>query len=136
MDLEDGFGGIKPYHGNGHGGWLLLTGFATPSWHIDAAGPSTPSCRAAGDPDDAGRRRALTAAVPIMPPINGMTGAVCAALGISRATMARRRSGLAAPPAIAHARPRPPRALTTPQRQAVLKLPHAPRFAAQAPAGI
>ncbi len=61
-----------------------------------------------------------------MPPINGMTSVVCAALGISRATVARRRSRLAAPPAIVHARPRPPRALTTPQRQAVLNLLHAP----------
>src|ERR1700687_5604217 len=94
------------------------------------------TCRPAGDPDDAGRRRALTEAVLAMPPINGMTFAVCAALGISRATVERRRSRLAAPPAIAHARPRPPRALTTPQRQAVLNLLHAPRFADQAPAEI
>ncbi len=71
-----------------------------------------------------------------MPPINGMTAAVCAALGISRATVERRRSRLAAPPAITNARPRPPRALTTPQRQAVLNLLHAPRFADQAPAEI
>ena len=71
-----------------------------------------------------------------MPPINGMTAAVCAALGISRATVERRRSRLTAPPAIAHARPRPPRALTKPQRQAVLNLLHAPRFADQAPAEI
>jgi putative transposase len=78
----------------------------------------------------------LTEAVLAMPPINGMTAAVCAALGISRATVERRRSRLTAPPAIAHARPRPPRALTKPQRQAVLNLLHAPRFADQAPAEI
>ena len=71
-----------------------------------------------------------------MPLINGMTAAVCAALGISRATVARRRRRLAAPPAMAHARPRPPRALTTPQQQAVLNLLHAPRFADLAPAEI
>src|ERR1700733_10575214 len=45
MDLKDGFGGIKAYHGNGHGGWLLLTGFATPSWHTDAAGAVHPIFR-------------------------------------------------------------------------------------------
>jgi putative transposase len=97
---------------------------------------SKKTCRSAGHPDDAGRRRALTEAVLAMPPINGMTSVVCAALGISRATVARRRSRLAAPPAIVHARPRPPRGLTTPQRQAVLNLLHAPRFADQAPAEI
>jgi transposase len=60
------------------------------------------TCRPAGrastrarDRDDAGRRRALTVAVLAMPPINGMTAAVCAALGISRATVERRRSRLA-----------------------------------------
>jgi putative transposase len=78
----------------------------------------------------------LTEAVLAMPLINGMTAAVCAALGISRATVARRRSKLEAPPAMAHARPSPPRALTTPQQQAVLNLLHAPRFADQAPAEI
>ena len=78
----------------------------------------------------------MTEAVLAMPPINGMTSAVCAVLGISRATVARRRSRLAAPPATAHARPRPPRALTAPQRQEVLNLLHTPRFADQAPAEI
>ena len=71
-----------------------------------------------------------------MPLINGMTAAVWAALGISRATVARRRGKLEAPPAMAHARPSPPRALTTPQQQAVLNLLHEPRFADQAPAEI
>jgi hypothetical protein len=78
----------------------------------------------------------LTEAVLAMPLINGMTAAVCAALGISRATVERRRSKLGAPPAIAHARPSPPRALTTPQQPAMLNLLHAPRFADQAPAEI
>src|SRR6202048_4051274 len=94
------------------------------------------TCRSAGHPDGAGRRRALTEAVLAMPPINGMTSAVCAVLGISRATVARRRSRLAARPTTAHASPRPPRALTAPQRQEVLNLLHTPRFADQAPAEI
>src|SRR6202521_749514 len=93
------------------------------------------TCRPAGDPDAAGRRRALTEAVLAMPPINGMTAAVCTALGISRATVERRRSRLTAPPAIAHARPRPPRALTKPQRQTGMNLMQAPRFVDLWPGG-
>ena len=44
--------------------------------------------------------------------------------------------GLAAPPTIPRPRPRPARALTAPQQQAVLDLLHASRFADQAPAEI
>jgi putative transposase len=138
-------------------------------------GPSTPSCGPSGDPDDAGRRRALTEAVATMAPVSGMTAAVCAALGVSRATVERRRLrlktllpvpsfaslasigpspntgvsadradrgglaepfGLAAARSVARSRPPPARALTAPQRQAVLDLLHAPRFADQAPAEI
>jgi putative transposase len=43
---------------------------------------------------------------------------------------------LTAAPAIRRRRPRPARALTAPQRQTVLDLLHAPRFADQAPAEI
>jgi putative transposase len=60
----------------------------------------------------------------------------CAALGVSRASVQRRRSRLAASPAIARQRPRPTRALSDPQQQTVLDLLHAPRFADQAPAEI
>jgi putative transposase len=70
-----------------------------------------------------------------MPPVSGMTAAVCAALGVSRATVERRRSRLTALRA-ARPRPEPARALSVPQRQAVLDLLHAPRFADQAPAEI
>jgi putative transposase len=77
----------------------------------------------------------LTEAVATMPPVSGMTAAVCAALGVSRATVERRQSRLTAPP-VARARPAPARALSGPQRQAVLDLLHAPRFADQAPAEI
>src|SRR5271166_4636223 len=51
-----------------------------------------------------------------MAPVSGMTAAVCAAVGISRATVERRRARLrvrlAAPPALTRRRPRPARALT------------------------
>jgi len=67
---------------------------------------------------------------------SGMTAAICAAVGVSRATVERRRSCLAATPAIARPRPTPLRALTAPQQQVVLALLHAPRFADQAPAEI
>ena len=69
-------------------------------------------------------------------PASGMTQAACAALGISRAGVQRRRSRLTAPPAVRRTRPRPARALSLPQQQAVLDLLHAPRFADQAPAEI
>jgi putative transposase len=69
-------------------------------------------------------------------PVSGMTAAVCAALGVSRASVQRRRSCLAAPPTSAGQRPKPIRALSDLQQQAVLDLLHAPRFPDQAPAEI
>jgi transposase InsO family protein len=75
----------------------------------------------------------VTAAVLSLHPAPGITAAVCAALGISRATVHRRRMRPSAPP---HPRPRPARALTEPQQRQVLDLLHAPRFADQAPAEI
>ena len=78
----------------------------------------------------------MTDAVVALAPVSGMTAAICAAVGVSRATVERRRSRLAAPPAIARRRPAPGRALTAPQQQAVLDLLHAPRFADHAPAEI
>jgi putative transposase len=78
----------------------------------------------------------LTIAVVALAPVSGMTAAVCAAVGVSRATVERRRSRLAAPPAIARPRPEWARALTAPQQRMVLNLLHAPRFADQAPAEI
>lgn len=65
-----------------------------------------------------------------------MTAAVCAALGVSRTTVHRRRVALAEPPTIPRSRPAPPRALSVPQRQIVLDLLRTPRFADQAPAEI
>jgi transposase InsO family protein len=78
----------------------------------------------------------LTQAVAAMPPGSGMTAAVCAALGVSRATVQRRRSRSGTPAPAARPRPAPARALSGAQRQAVLDLLHTPRFADQAPAEI
>ena len=77
----------------------------------------------------------MTQAIATMPPVSGMTAAVCAALGVARATVERRRARLRAPP-VALPRLAPARALTEAQRQDVLDLLHAPRFADQAPAEI
>ncbi len=69
-------------------------------------------------------------------PVSGMTAAICAAVGVSRATVERRRSRLATSAVTSRLRPASARALTAPQRQVVLDLLHAPRFADQAPAEI
>ncbi len=69
-------------------------------------------------------------------PASRMTAAACAALGVSRASVQRRRARLTAQLAIRRSRPIPARALTTSQQQIVLDLLHAPRFADQAPAEI
>ncbi len=45
-----------------------------------------------GNPTDAERQRALTEAVAALPPGNNMAKAACAALGVSRATVMRRRA--------------------------------------------
>jgi len=78
----------------------------------------------------------LTEAVVALVPASGMTAAACIALGVSRASVQRRRARLIAPAAVSRPRPKPARALTVPQRQAVLDLLHAPRFADQAPAEV
>jgi transposase InsO family protein len=78
----------------------------------------------------------LTEAVVALVPASGMTAAACVALGVSRASVQRRRAHLITPPAIPRPRLKPARALTVPQRQVVLDLLHAPRFADQAPAEI
>jgi transposase InsO family protein len=65
-----------------------------------------------------------------------MTAAICASLGVSRATVQRKRTRMSAPPAITRPRPRPIRALNDSQRQQVLDLLRTPRFADQVPAEI
>jgi transposase InsO family protein len=78
----------------------------------------------------------LTDAVVALAPASGMIAAACAALGVSRASVQRRRARLIAPPAPRRPQPRSARALTAPQQQIVLDLLHAPRFADQAPAEV
>jgi transposase InsO family protein len=78
----------------------------------------------------------LTEAVVALAPASGMLAATCAALGVSRATVHRRRLRLGASVALPRPRPKPARALNETQRQLVLDLLHAPRFADQAPAEI
>ena len=78
----------------------------------------------------------MTDAVAALAPAPGMTAAICASLGVSRATVSRKRARLSAPPAVARPRPRPVRALNDPQRQQVLDVLRAPRFADRAPAEI
>jgi transposase InsO family protein len=78
----------------------------------------------------------LTEAVVALASTRGMLAAACAALGVSRATVQRRRRRPGVSVAIRRPRPRPARALSDAQRQQVLDLLHAPRFADQAPAEI
>ena len=78
----------------------------------------------------------MTEAIVALAPVNGMTAATCAALGVSRASVQRRRARLIAPAVVPRRRPTPTRALTVRQRQVVLDLLHAPRFADQAPAEV
>ncbi len=91
------------------------------------------SCRAAGDPPetDAERRGRLMAAVETASPTMG-TAAACAALGVARASVYRRRH----PARLSTARPTPPRALDPGERQAVLETLHSERFLDQAPAQV
>jgi hypothetical protein len=74
------------------------------------------------------------AAVEAVAPDLGATQA-CRALGISRATLYRRRRP-PAPPSSSSPRPRPPRALSDAERQAVRAVLHAPRFVDLAPAEV
>jgi putative transposase len=78
----------------------------------------------------------LTQAVVELAPSSRMTVLACAALGVSRATVQRRRTNLAAPAAVLRPRARPARALSAPQQQVVLDVLHAPDFVDQAPAEV
>ena len=75
-------------------------------------------------------------AVIALPPASGATAAACAALGLSRASVHRRRTRLTQPPAEPAPRPSPPRALSAAERQTVLDRLREPRFADLAPAEI
>jgi putative transposase len=75
-------------------------------------------------------------AVVMLAPTPGLTASACAALNLSRASVYRQRWRLAGLSAVRRPRPKPFRALAAVERQIVLDLLHAPRFADQAPAEI
>jgi transposase InsO family protein len=75
-------------------------------------------------------------AVVALAPTPGLTASACEALNVSRASVYRQRARLARPPAVRQPRPKPQRALAAVERQIVLDLLRAPRFADQAPAEI
>lgn len=60
----------------------------------------------------------------------------CSALGLSRASVYRRCTSLAQPPAAARPRTGPPRALKAAERQVIVDLLREPRFADLAPAEV
>jgi putative transposase len=76
----------------------------------------------------------MDAAEKIAPEVG--TAAACRAMGVSRATLYRRRNPLWQPQAGGHAQRRQPRALDEAQRQEVLDLLHSDRFADKAPAAV
>jgi transposase InsO family protein len=75
-------------------------------------------------------------AVVALAPTPGLTASACEALNVSRASVYRQRARLARPPTVRQPRPKPQRALAAVERQIVLDLLRAPRFADQAPAEI
>ena len=78
----------------------------------------------------------MDAVVALAPTPPGLTAGACSALNLSRASVYRQRWRLARPQATRRSRPKPFRALVAAERQTVLDLLHAPRFADQAPAEI
>jgi putative transposase len=76
------------------------------------------------------------AVVTAMAPDRGMVTAACDALGLSRATLHRHRIAAAHPSVPARPRPRPARALTASQREAVIGLLREPQYADLAPAEV
>jgi putative transposase len=75
-------------------------------------------------------------AVVALAPTPGLTVSACAALNLPRASVYRQRGRLARPTAMPRPRPKPHRALAAIERQIVLDLLRAPRFADQSPAEI
>jgi transposase InsO family protein len=114
-----------------------------PSFGFAWSGPrrsliSKKSLGPAGDATgaDRERRKTLMDAVMPRPPASVTTADACAALGLSRASVYRRRTFLALPPAPPRPRPGPPRALNAAERQVVLDLLREPRFVDLAPAEV
>ena len=75
-------------------------------------------------------------AVMALSPGAGLIAASCEALGLSRASLHRRRALQDRPRAAMRARPQPRRALVPAERQGVLDLLREPRFVDLAPAEI
>jgi putative transposase len=75
-------------------------------------------------------------AMASLPAGSGLIAAACDALGVARATVYRHRARRAGPLLASPSRSRPPRALTAEERQTVLDLLRAPRFADLAPAEV
>ena len=75
-------------------------------------------------------------AIVSLAPRPGLTAGACAAMNVSRASVYRQRAGLVRPRVVRRPRPSPRRALAAVERQAVLELLRAPRFADQAPAEV
>jgi transposase InsO family protein len=71
-----------------------------------------------------------------VPPAKGMLSAACAALGLSRASLHRRRGVLGGKPAPQKPKAKPARVLSEDERQGVLALLHEPRFVDLAPTEI
>jgi putative transposase len=69
-------------------------------------------------------------------PSAGLTAGACVALNLSRASVYRQRADLVRPAIVRRPRPSPRRSLGVLERQTVLDLLRAPRFADQAPAEI
>jgi len=74
-------------------------------------------------------------AIVSLAPRPGLTAGACAAMNVSRASVHRQRADLVRP-RVVRPRPSPRRALAGVERQAVLDLLRAPRFADQAPAEV
>jgi len=75
-------------------------------------------------------------AVVALAPTPGLTAGACVALNVPRASVYRQRARLLRPSEVRGSRPSPQRALTVVERQTVLDLLRAPRFADQAPAEV
>ena len=75
----------------------------------------------------------MMAAAIALPAGSGLTSAVCSALSLSRASVLRHRTALAAPPSARKPRTPSSRALPDSERDQVLQHLREPRFADQAP---
>ena len=73
--------------------------------------------------------------IAALPPKSGLIAASCKALGVSRASL-HRRVTLQKNPGLPQLRPKPARALSQSEHQAILDVLRSPRFADQAPAEI